>query len=121
MQQVRTVIVINVFDYITGGAGQIAISTANALAERGLHIIFFSALNCIGLVTGCGNSGSSGKGISAAFLQAANAITINAAMSALIAKCFGCTVNWFNYFIKVPDTSKVPDTCIPGPCCNREQ
>jgi len=45
MQQVRTVIVINDFDYITGGAGQIAISTANALAERGLHIIFFSAVS----------------------------------------------------------------------------
>ena len=45
MSDLRTVVVINDFDYINGGAAKVAISTAKLLARKGLKIYFFSATN----------------------------------------------------------------------------
>ena len=39
------VIIVNDYSYINGGAGEIAVSTALALAERGHEVIFFTAVD----------------------------------------------------------------------------
>lgn len=39
------VIIVNDYSYINGGAGEIAVSTALALAERGHEVIFFAAVD----------------------------------------------------------------------------
>ena len=43
----KTIIIINDFGFINGGAGKIAISTANNLAIQGYNIIFFCAVGPI--------------------------------------------------------------------------
>lgn len=43
--KVKNVIIINDFNYVQGGASQIAINTAKALIDNGLKVIFFSAVN----------------------------------------------------------------------------
>lgn len=44
MSKVKNVIILNDFDFINGGTAQIAIGTANALAESGLNVVFFSGV-----------------------------------------------------------------------------
>lgn len=41
---VRTVVVLNDFGHVNGGAAQVAISSAKTLAARGLRVIYFSAV-----------------------------------------------------------------------------
>lgn len=43
--KVKTVIIVNDFNYTQGGASKVAIDTAKALKEKGLNVIFFSAVN----------------------------------------------------------------------------
>lgn len=43
-QTLKTIIVINDFAYINGGAGQVALSSAMGLAEQGYEVIVFSAV-----------------------------------------------------------------------------
>lgn len=43
--EVKTVIIVNDFNYVQGGASKIAIDTARILKEDGLNVIFFSAVN----------------------------------------------------------------------------
>lgn len=45
MNKIKNVIVINDFDYVQGGASKVAIETANLLADKGLNVIFFSAVS----------------------------------------------------------------------------
>lgn len=45
MENNFTVIIVNDFDYIQGGASKVAIETANALYEKGVNVIFFSAVH----------------------------------------------------------------------------
>lgn len=40
----RTVVVVNDFGHVNGGAAQVAISSAKALAGRGIRVIYFSAV-----------------------------------------------------------------------------
>jgi len=42
---VKNIVLLNDYDYITGGSGQIAVTTANALAETGRRVIFLSAVS----------------------------------------------------------------------------
>lgn len=42
---VKTVVVVNDFNYIQGGASKVAIDTARILNEEGLEVYFFSAVN----------------------------------------------------------------------------
>lgn len=42
---IKNVIIINDFNYIQGGASKVAIDTAKLLKEKGLNVIFFSAVN----------------------------------------------------------------------------
>ena len=42
---VKTVVVVNDFNYIQGGASKVAIDTAKALTEKGIKVYFFSAVN----------------------------------------------------------------------------
>ena len=39
--EVKTVIVVNDFNYIQGGASKVAIDTANVLKKEGMRVIFF--------------------------------------------------------------------------------
>jgi len=41
--QVNTIVILNDYNYINGGIAQVAITSANALAARGLRVIYFSA------------------------------------------------------------------------------
>lgn len=43
--EVKTVVIINDFNYTQGGASKVAIDTANLLVEKGLKVYFFSAVN----------------------------------------------------------------------------
>ena len=43
--KVKTVIIVNDFNYVQGGASKVAIDTARILKEEGLNVIFFSAVN----------------------------------------------------------------------------
>ena len=43
--KVKTVIIVNDFNYVQGGASKVAIDTARILKEDGLNVIFFSAVN----------------------------------------------------------------------------
>lgn len=43
--EVKTVIVVNDFNYIQGGASKVAIDTANVLKKEGMRVIFFSVVN----------------------------------------------------------------------------
>ncbi len=45
MRTLQNVLVINDFDFINGGTSQIAINTANSLAEAGYNVYFFSAVS----------------------------------------------------------------------------
>ena len=42
---VKTIVIINDFNYIQGGASKVAIDTARMLNEYGLNVYFFSAVN----------------------------------------------------------------------------
>lgn len=42
---VKTVVIVNDFNYVQGGASKVAIDTARILKESGLNVIFFSAVN----------------------------------------------------------------------------
>lgn len=42
---VKTVIIVNDFNYIQGGASKVAIDTARILNDEGLNVIYFSAVN----------------------------------------------------------------------------
>ena len=46
------VIIVNDYSYINGGAGEIAVSTALALAERGHEVIFSQQLMGIAAISG---------------------------------------------------------------------
>lgn len=46
--EIKTIIIVNDFGFINGGAGKIAISTALSLAENGYKVIFFCAVGPIG-------------------------------------------------------------------------
>ena len=43
--KIKTVIIVNDFNYVQGGASKVAIDTARILKEEGLNVIFFSAVN----------------------------------------------------------------------------
>lgn len=43
MSKLKTVVVVNDFDYINGGAAKVAINTAELLAKSGIKVYFFSA------------------------------------------------------------------------------
>lgn len=45
MNKLKNIIILNDYDFINGGTSQIAIGTANAMAETGLNVIFFSAVS----------------------------------------------------------------------------
>lgn len=45
MSKVKNIIILNDYDFINGGTSQIAIGTANALAEAGLNVVFFSGVS----------------------------------------------------------------------------
>ncbi len=45
MSKVKTVVVINDFDYVNGGAAKVAINTAELLANHGIKVYYFSATN----------------------------------------------------------------------------
>lgn len=42
---IKNVIIVNDFNYVQGGASKVAIDTAKLLKEKGLNVIFFSAVN----------------------------------------------------------------------------
>ncbi len=44
MKELKNIIILNDFDYINGGAAQVAITSANAFAGLGFRVIFFSAV-----------------------------------------------------------------------------
>lgn len=46
--EIKTVIIVNDFGFVNGGAGKIAISTALGLAENGYRVIFFCAVGPVG-------------------------------------------------------------------------
>lgn len=41
---IRNIIIVNDFSYIQGGADTVAITTSIALAQKGIHVVFFSAV-----------------------------------------------------------------------------
>ena len=43
--KVETVVIVNDFNYIQGGASKVAIDTARLLKENNIKVIFFSAVN----------------------------------------------------------------------------
>ena len=43
--KVKTVIIVNDFNYIQGGASKVAIDTARILKDNNIRVIFFSAVN----------------------------------------------------------------------------
>ena len=43
--EVKTVVIINDFNYTQGGASKVAIDTAKLLLKQGLKVYFFSAVN----------------------------------------------------------------------------
>ena len=43
-----TVVIVNDFAFVNGGAGQVAVTTAKLLAKKGHHVVFFSAVGPIG-------------------------------------------------------------------------
>ena len=43
--QVKNVVIVNDFNYIQGGASKVALDTAKLLAEEGINVYFFSAVN----------------------------------------------------------------------------
>lgn len=45
MKKAMTVVVINDFDYVQGGASKVAIETAQLLYQKGIDVIFFSAVH----------------------------------------------------------------------------
>lgn len=45
MKKINTVVIINDFDYINGGAAKVAIDTAEALANNGMKVYFFSGVH----------------------------------------------------------------------------
>lgn len=45
MTKVKTVVIINDFDYTNGGAAKVAINTAELLSEKGIEVYLFSATN----------------------------------------------------------------------------
>lgn len=45
MGKVKTVVIINDFDYTNGGAAKVALNTAELLSKRGIEVYFFSATN----------------------------------------------------------------------------
>lgn len=42
MNKIKTVVIVNDFDYVEGGASKVAIDTANILYKHGINVIFFS-------------------------------------------------------------------------------
>jgi len=44
VQQVRTIVILNDYNYINGGIAQVAVTSANALSALGLRVIYFSAV-----------------------------------------------------------------------------
>ena len=42
---VKTVVIVNDFNYTQGGASKVAIDTARILKEENIKVIFFSAVN----------------------------------------------------------------------------
>ena len=44
MMQVRTIVIVNDFAFINGGAGQIAISSAIGMVAKGYRVILFTAV-----------------------------------------------------------------------------
>ncbi len=44
-KKIKNVIIINDFNYVQGGASKVAIDTAEALKNKGINVIFFSAVN----------------------------------------------------------------------------
>ncbi len=45
MSNIKTVVIINDFDYVNGGASKVAINTAEGLANVGIKVYFFSAVH----------------------------------------------------------------------------
>lgn len=45
MSKVKTVVIINDFDFTNGGAAKVALNTAELLADKGIEVYFFSATN----------------------------------------------------------------------------
>ena len=45
MSKINTVVIINDFNYINGGAAKVAIETAKVLVKKGINVYFFSAEN----------------------------------------------------------------------------
>lgn len=45
MPKVKTVVIINDFDYTNGGAAKVALNTAELLSEKGIEVYLFSATN----------------------------------------------------------------------------
>ena len=44
-KKIKNVIIINDFNYVQGGASKVAIDTVEALKNKGINVIFFSAVN----------------------------------------------------------------------------
>jgi len=44
ISQLKNIVIINDFNFVNGGVAQVAILTANELADRGYNVIFFSAV-----------------------------------------------------------------------------
>ena len=43
MNKIDTVVIVNDFNYINGGAAKVAIETAELLLKKGINVYFFSA------------------------------------------------------------------------------